>query len=639
MIKKLKTILGDMNIRKKLFLIFLAFNLILSIVISFVLFRVSYQKFFNDFIEQKASIGSSLSREMEADIIPSFTHPDMINDPDYEYYQSKMRSALRDEKYVTWIYSLLLSKRDNKLFYAVDGYLNLKDGIWLENDYIGLKFYVDDNENPVLFWNNREYKEDFSITSNGEKFEIHFENKEFKSIYINEEKIFTIIETTPLSIRTAGGIVDTLNTSANILIPSFNKSKEITIHIKFSTSGLPSALPGWPYRETESMKNKILKSIFECKTITPTNSEFTAYGIYYNVIVPIFGLENKCIGAIIVSLSPENVRNFRNTMIFATIGITLFAFIIGVFISYWISGLFLAPLEKLTQAVQDLSSGNMETGVSIDTNDEFGYLASKFNDMVYNIKKGYDDSISLASIRNELMIAKQIQESILPRKLPESPKFSISVNYIPMAQVGGDFYDFGIMDNNKLGVFIADVSGHGVPAAIIASMLKVAFSIQSKNFENPASTLEGINKVMLDKCGTHFITSSYLFLDFQKRKAVLAKAGHPPLIIHSPSKNKIKEYKSKGRLMGVYDTLNSENLSIKLYKNDRLFLFTDGVLEVVNEKDETYGEENFKDFIIKNQHLTPEEFQIELMKELISWKGDSSKELPDDICILVIDLI
>jgi serine phosphatase RsbU (regulator of sigma subunit) len=639
MLEKIWQIPGEMNLRNKLFLIFIGFDLVLSIVISIVLFRVSYDKFFKEFIDQKVSLGYSLSREMDADVFPGFTHPDMLNDPDFEYFLNKMKTALRDEKYVHSIYSLLVSKKGNHLSYAVDGQVNQRDSILIENEYLVVKFYINENGKPVLYWNNKEYSEDFVIQSNGERFHFQFDSGDFTTISINEEKILTVLDPNSMASRTPAGILDMNDNTLEIEVPAYSKSKEIHFQLHFQSRGHPSFLPGWTFFESEKMKFKILQTISTCKTSIPSTPELTAFGYFFHIIIPIFGNENKCIGALVMSLSPENISNFRNSMLFATIWISVITFVIALLISYWISGLFVAPLNKLTYAVQELSSGNMETGVAIHSKDEFGFLASKFNEMVINLKRAYEDSLSLASIRNELMIAKQIQESILPRKIPESAGISMSINYIPMAQVGGDFYDFYTLSEKKLGVFIADVSGHGIPAAIIASMLKVAFSVQSQNTENPAKTLEGINKIMFDKCGTHFITACYVFIDLTKKKLTLAKAGHPPLIIFSPSTQTIKEYKSKGRLMGVYENLNSANLSIKLQKKDRLFLFTDGVMEVINEKEETFGEENFKKFILQNSSLTPDEFQKALMKELLDWKGNPTKELPDDICLIVMDVV
>ena len=97
----------------------------------------------------------------------------------------------------------------------------------------------------------------------------------------------------------------------------------------------------------------------------------------------------------------------------------------------------------------------METNVVIESKDEFGFLSEKFNEMVLNLKKAYREKESLAALRHELDVAKKIQTSILPKSIPVIENLEIAVNYYPMAQVGGDYYDFHVVGKNKIGIFIA----------------------------------------------------------------------------------------------------------------------------------------------------------------------------------------
>src|SRR5260221_5073400 len=118
----------------------------------------------------------------------------------------------------------------------------------------------------------------------------------------------------------------------------------------------------------------------------------------------------------------------------------------------------------------------------------------------------------LLEINKELQLANQTQSSILPREVPRLAGLEIVARYIPMSAVAGDFYDFLVVDDRRIGILVADVTGHGVPAALIASMLKVAFAGQTAHAEDPARVLAGLNRALCGKFEEHFVTSAYDFV-------------------------------------------------------------------------------------------------------------------------------
>ncbi len=159
---------------------------------------------------------------------------------------------------------------------------------------------------------------------------------------------------------------------------------------------------------------------------------------------------------------------------------------------------------------------------------------------------------SLLSIQKELQIAQQIQTSILPREVPRLPGFDIAARYLPMSAVAGDFYDFLAPKPNQLGILIADVTGHGVPAALIASMLKVAFTSQAPHAQDPARVLSGLNKALCGKFEEHFVTAAYLYADLDARTIRYAGAGHPPLLVSSRSNGLAQSIEQNGFFLGMF---------------------------------------------------------------------------------------
>src|SRR5215813_5754815 len=119
----------------------------------------------------------------------------------------------------------------------------------------------------------------------------------------------------------------------------------------------------------------------------------------------------------------------------------------------------------------------------------------------------------LVAINSELEMARQIQLSILPRQTPQLPGLAIEARYLPMSSVAGDFYDFLMIDEKHLGILIADVSGHGLPSALIASILQTAFAAQGPNASDPARVLSGLNKALSGKFRSDYVTAAYLFVD------------------------------------------------------------------------------------------------------------------------------
>src|SRR5271156_6782603 len=147
----------------------------------------------------------------------------------------------------------------------------------------------------------------------------------------------------------------------------------------------------------------------------------------------------------------------------------------------------------------------------------------------------------LIAMNIEMEMGRQIQLSILPKSMPQLPGIEIVARYMPMTAVAGDFYDFIIVDEKRLGILVADVSGHGLPSALIASMLQVALTAQAGNASDPARVLSGLNQALCGKFEQNFVTAAYVFVDMDKNVMTYAGAGHPPLLFRSKCTGKVSE--------------------------------------------------------------------------------------------------
>jgi phosphoserine phosphatase RsbU/P len=245
----------------------------------------------------------------------------------------------------------------------------------------------------------------------------------------------------------------------------------------------------------------------------------------------------------------------------------------------------------------------------------------------------------LLAIGKELEIARQIQSSILPREVPRIAGIEIAARYVPMSAVAGDFYDFLIIDEKRLGILIADVTGHGVPAALIASMLKVAFVAQSPHADDPARVLTGLNRALCGKFDDHFVTAAYVFLDTEKSVMRYAGAGHPPLMVLSRSTGKSRQIEENGLMLGLFPEAAYSANEVHFRVGDRCFLYTDGVVEASNAAREEFGKARLEQFLEKHPDLAADRFAGLFLEELAGWSGYSNgRRQEDDITLMVLDL-
>jgi serine phosphatase RsbU (regulator of sigma subunit) len=244
----------------------------------------------------------------------------------------------------------------------------------------------------------------------------------------------------------------------------------------------------------------------------------------------------------------------------------------------------------------------------------------------------------LVEINLELEMARQIQLSILPSDTPKIPGLDIVARYLPMTSVAGDFYDFIILDDKRVGILVADVSGHGLPSALIASMLQVALTAQVAHASEPERVLSGLNQALCGKFERNFVTAAYVFVDMEKKLMTYAGAGHPPLLFSRKSTGKVSAVSENGLFLGMFPEATYSSLELPVQAEDRVVLYTDGIPETTNPSEQEFGTARFINFMEKNQSLTVDQFADGLLDELSRWSEQPRGQgQQDDITVLTID--
>jgi phosphoserine phosphatase RsbU/P len=243
----------------------------------------------------------------------------------------------------------------------------------------------------------------------------------------------------------------------------------------------------------------------------------------------------------------------------------------------------------------------------------------------------------LFSVERELAVAREIQRSILPANVPVLKDVRISAMYRPMTAVAGDLYDFIAVDQNRVGFLVADVSGHGVPAALIASMIKVAVQTVVGCANDPGAVMRGLNRVLSGLLQGQFISAAYLWLDSENRRAKYAAAGHPPLLLWR--QGELERIESNGLLFGIMSDYDAYPVrTMPMDHGDRFLLYTDGVTEPENAKGESFGDNKLEQVVRRHQSCQPAEFSDRLLNELQQWQP-ATRPQQDDITFIVIDVV
>jgi len=262
--------------------------------------------------------------------------------------------------------------------------------------------------------------------------------------------------------------------------------------------------------------------------------------------------------------------------------------------------------------------------------------------VVYVVSLGYvaaeklsADGRRLLAIENELAIAREIQSSILPTGPPDLKGLRIAATYLPMTAVAGDFYDFISVDSCRAGFLIADVAGHGVPAALIAAMIKVAMQSVLPCAPDPAAVLRGLNRILSGQLRSQFVSAAYMWIDTERQQAFYSAAGHPPLLLWRGGR--LERFESNGLLIGVLPDSEFPVCQIPLTPHDRFLLYTDGIVEAENAGGEPFGDARLEQVVRANYARTPAELSQHMVSEIRRWQPAAATQ-QDDITLVVIDV-
>lgn len=377
-------------------------------------------------------------------------------------------------------------------------------------------------------------------------------------------------------------------------------------------------------------------------TDTPVITD-NSYGFNYTSVSPILDENGNAIAEIQYILDMRQVRSelrafLYRMLLIAALNIAMALILYVVFVRHSIT----KPVSKLadfTKKITEAGEFNKQH-IELNTGDEIEDLGSAFNYMLEELEQYIDNLEKVTAekerIGAELSVATQIQASMLPcifPAFPDRPEFNVYATMQPAKEVGGDFYDFFLVDEDHLAMVIADVSGKGVPAALFMVIAKTLLKNSAQTGASPKEILEKVNNQLCENNDAEmFVTVWIGILQISTGKMVCANAGHeyPAICKREGSFELLKD--KHGFVLAGMEGARYREYELQLQEGDSFYVYTDGVPEATNADQQLFGTERMLLALNRNPHAIPEEFLPAVKAEIDAFVGNAPQF--DDITML-----
>ncbi|MEZ5992217.1 MAG: SpoIIE family protein phosphatase [Planctomycetota bacterium] len=358
--------------------------------------------------------------------------------------------------------------------------------------------------------------------------------------------------------------------------------------------------------------------------------------------IPAYGF-SESLGAnesISIYLDRAEIQSRKSSLLWSILGISVVGIGLAILMAFLIGGSITKPLQVLMNDIQVISGGNFDHRPAARSRDELGIVARLLGDMATGLKSAQDVWLENQGRKHDLDIAKEIQENLLPKHVPRIAGYDVSAYYSPSKEVGGDYYDFFLVDKTHLGMICADVSGKGIPGSMVMMMAKALVSYEAQDNLSPRDIFCKVNRTLAkDIKRGMFVTAFYMVLDIPTARLTLASAGHNPLLLYRAATKQCVEVNPGGIALGfdkdgrLFERNMKEEV-IQLQRGDRAVIYTDGVTEAMSPTGEEFGEERLQAITIQAATRSSAEYLTTLVNAIQGHAQTDDQH--DDITIVTL---
>jgi len=389
-----------------------------------------------------------------------------------------------------------------------------------------------------------------------------------------------------------------------------------------------------------------VETFYSGHTEKNTVISFTFYGWLASAYVPIFASDGSVTAVLGVDISMNRMIRDILLQTLQVLLITVAIIVLFLFILRYIAGKqILEPVMRLSKHMDgfDPEEGKLETIEVPDSGDEFQKISESHNRMVDDIKYYMNNLAAVTAdrerIATELNVATEIQTSMLPNIFPAFPvrnEFDIYATMHPAKEVGGDFYDFFLINKDTLAVVIADVSDKGIPAALFMVISKTLIKNEAMAGKSPKEAFESVNLQLCENNDAGmFVTAFMGYLDIPTGRLTYVNAGHNPPLIKRNGKYEALQLDS-GLMLAVMEDMEYTQEETTLAKGDILYLYTDGVTEAKNKEGKLFTAERMLENANKYTTQSVNEFLLKMKEEIDIFTQEA--EQADDITMLALEI-
>ncbi len=333
-------------------------------------------------------------------------------------------------------------------------------------------------------------------------------------------------------------------------------------------------------------------------------------GDWLEASVPLTGFGNRA-GALICRVGTKRLDEAVAASLRDVVVLSIAGLCAGLLVSSVLAKRVSEPVRALANAARVVGRGGFTHRVRVDSGDEVGMLAESFNQMAESLE-AYTRELAQTTaereaLRREMDIAAEIQRSLLPESFPTIDGFDVAGKTLPARDIGGDFYDFIPLPGGKWGIVIADVSGKGVPAALLMALSRSLIRAYSRNHPSIVQARELANDFMLrDTRSGMFVTCFYAVVDPGRRSLTYVNAGHNPPVVTRPEGPMVL-LRASGTPLGVIDQPGIVEEKYDLSQGDLVLMYTDGITEAVAPHGERFGVHRLEKVVRNSRHLVAEQ--------------------------------